>query len=172
MNAVRHAMPRFLCGRACAVNCKGALALGMEKGLIRVTPSIVIDRGEITESFVRASGPGGQNVNKVATAVELRFNLLTAALPHDLRQRAITLAGSKLTQSGEIVFLAQSHRSQERNREEALSRLLDLLRKAAVRPKKRIATKPGKAAKQRRLDSKARRSQTKTLRRVRPRLDD
>ena len=144
----------------------------MSDRLIRLTPSIVLDANDIRENFVRASGPGGQNVNKVATAVELRFNLASATLPEALKARAAKLAGRMLTQSGDIVILAQSFRSQERNREDALARLLTLLRKAAERPKPRIATKPTKASKTRRLESKAKRSQTKTLRRAKPRFDD
>src|SRR5579871_1610979 len=118
--------------------------------MIRITSRLAIDDREVDESFVRASGPGGQNVNKLATAVQLRFNVRgSPSLPEDVRARLERLAGSRLTRDGYLVIIAQRHRTQGRNREDALERLIDLVRRAAVAPIVRRPTKPSKAARQR-----------------------
>ena len=130
--------------------------------MIQVTPSIAIDESEIEESFVRASGPGGQHVNKVSSAVQLKFDARRSpGLPNDVAIRLMKLAGSRLTLDGVIVIVAQSQRSQKRNREEALERLLEMIREAAIKPQVRRATKPTKASKERRLVSKDKRASIK-----------
>ncbi len=130
--------------------------------MIRITRSISIDESELQESFVRASGPGGQNVNKVASAVQLRFDVANSpSLPDDVRERLAALAGRRLTNEGVLIISADRFRTQERNRADAQERLVELIRQAAVRPVKRIATKPSKAAKARRVDTKKRRGDIK-----------
>jgi ribosome-associated protein len=135
--------------------------------LIEITRTIAVDPREIIESFIRSPGPGGQNVNKVATAVQLRFDLRRSpSLPEAVRARAERLAGRRLTKDGVLVITAARFRSQERNREDALARLVALLREAARRPAERKPTRPGASAKRRRLDDKTRRGTTKKLRRT------
>ena len=140
--------------------------------MIRITDHIAIDESELVESFIRASSPGGQNVNKLATAVQLRFDVRRSpALTDEVRARLERLAGKRLTREGVLVITAQSHRTQERNRAEALDRLIALIRQAAVRPVPRRPTKPTKASRQRRLESKKRRGGIKALRRSRAPID-
>ena len=137
--------------------------------MIPVTDAIALDEREIEESFVRASGPGGQNVNKVASAVQLRFDVRRSpSLPNEVAVRLMKLAGRRLTQDGVLVITAQRFRSQEQNRQDALERLVALIRQAAVRPTPRRKPKPTLASKQRRLEGKSRRSQIKSLRTARP----
>ncbi|MDE2581942.1 MAG: aminoacyl-tRNA hydrolase [Rhodospirillales bacterium] len=131
---------------------------------IAVTDTLSLDDRAISESFVRASGPGGQNVNKLSTAVELRVVLAETGLPQPVLARLARLAGRRLSQAGVLVITAQRHRTQERNRDAAMATLLDLVRAAAIPPRRRVPTRPGKAARERRLTEKARQGQVKRQR--------
>jgi ribosome-associated protein len=134
--------------------------------MIRINHQLYLDEKDLDWQFVRASGPGGQNVNKVATAVQLRFSLRNADyLPERLRQRLGVIARKRITKDGDLLIDAYRHRTQERNREDALERLIELIRRAAITPKPRIATKPTLASRQRRLEAKRLTSSKKHLRR-------
>ncbi len=140
--------------------------------MIRVTSRISIDEREVGESFVRASGPGGQNVNKLSTAVQLRFDVRgSPSLPPDVAARLERLAGARLTRAGELVIIAQRHRTQLRNRQDALDRLIDLIRRAATPPAPRRPTKPTKASRERRIEGKKRRGKVKGLRQTKAAFD-
>lgn len=141
--------------------------------MLEITQSITLDESELDVQFVRASGPGGQNVNKVATAVQLRFDVAhSASLPDDVRERLIRLAGKRATDQGVLVINARRFRTQERNRQDAIDRLVALIQKVAQPPKTRRKTRPSAASKRRRLEGKRRRSELKQLRALVPHPND
>lgn len=137
--------------------------------MIRINPKLSLQDNEVQLSFIRAPGPGGQNVNKVASAVQLRFNAQhSPSLPEEVRTRLIALAGNKMTSQGELIIKATRYRTQERNKQDAIGRLQELIRQATIRPKKRKKTKPTYAATQKRLTKKSLRGKLKSLRQHKP----
>jgi ribosome-associated protein len=136
--------------------------------MIRITDTLALDEGELDERFVRSSGPGGQNVNKVASAVELRFDVRASSLPADVKARLLAIAGHRATDAGVLLIDSREHRTQAKNRDAARARLIALLQRAAKRPKRRKATRPTGASRERRLESKKHRGEVKAGRRRGP----
>ena len=132
--------------------------------MLEITPFLKIDERELQLEFVRASGPGGQNVNKVATAVQLRFDVRAASLPEEIKSRVVSLAGKRITNEGMLVIEAKKFRTQEQNRDDAIQRFIELVRKAAVKPKLRRKTKPTPVSKEKRLKAKKERGEIKKIR--------
>lgn len=136
--------------------------------MIEITPSYSVDESELQLAFVRSSGPGGQNVNKVATAVQLRFDVLHSSLPEDVKGRLKNIAGNKITSDGELLIEAKKFRTQEQNREEALKRFVELVQRAFKKPNLRTKTKPTAASREKRLQQKRQRGEIKKIRQSRP----
>lgn len=137
--------------------------------MIRIDPHLQLDESEIKESFILATGPGGQKVNKVSSGVQLRFDILNSpSLPPEIQRRLISIAGKRVTDDGVLVIVSRAHRSQRQNRREARQRLIDLIAHAAIKPKTRLKSRPTKESKNRRLFEKHHRSETKRLRRESP----
>jgi len=132
--------------------------------MLEITPSLKIDEHELQFECIRASGPGGQNVNKVATAVQLRFDVRAASLPEDVKNRLVSIAGKRVTNEGILVIEARKFRTQEKNRDDAIQRVIELVRKAAVKPKPRRKTKPSQASMEKRLKAKKERGEIKKIR--------
>jgi ribosome-associated protein len=140
--------------------------------MIQITPEIAISESEIQEEFIRSSGPGGQNVNKVATAVQLRFDVARSpSLPEDVKQRLWKLAGSRINVDGVLIIEARRYRTQSRNRDDAMDRLVALIKRATESPRQRVKTNPTRASRERRLEAKRRRSEIKRLRGKRPEVE-
>lgn len=134
--------------------------------MIQITPFISLDERDLQFDFVRASGPGGQNVNKVSSAVQLRFNIQTPALPEEVRLRLMRIAANRISGEGDLMIEARRYRTQEQNRQDALDRLVELIRRAAQKPRPRKATRPTAASRERRLEAKRQRGDVKRLRRT------